>query len=218
MTIRSTSTIGLALSVAATTVALAGPDWQEIGDAGKFAGSAQRTLGVGAIDSISGEFAAGFGENDYEDMYLIRIDNPQAFSITVTSSVGQVGLFLFNVTQANEGFGLIARTESGALTSTSNDGTQAAVNNPGIYAIAIAVPGWWPSSNGGRIFNFTTEGETSGPDGVGGLLPHTGWQGTAGPIGEYGVDLIGCGFVDVPSPGALALGGLGGLLLARRRR
>lgn len=207
---------GLVACIAAP--ALAGPDWQEVGDAGARVNLAQLTLGVGAIDSISGEFSEGFGASDYEDMYLIRIDDPQAFSITVTSSVGQVGLFLFNVTQADEGFGLVARIDAGALVRASNDGSLASVNNPGVYAIAISVPGWWPSSNGGRIFNFTSENEISGPDAVGGNLPHTGWQGTPGPVGEYGIDLIGCGFVDVPSPSALALGGVGGLLLARRRR
>jgi hypothetical protein len=216
---RSPRFAALALSVFAAPLALAGPDWQEQGDAGKFVGTAQATLGVGAINSISGEFASGFLDPDLEDMFLISIVNPAAFNITVTGSNGTLGLFLFNVTLGNEGLGLVATIAgTGSLSGTSNDGSLAAVNTPGIYALAIAVPGRYPISNLGPIFQFDNPNEISGPDGSGGFLPHTDWAGTPGPIGEYGVELTGSGFFAVPAPGAASLLGVCGLVLSRRRR
>lgn len=216
---RSLRAAALALSIFAAPLALAGPDWQEQGDAGKFVGTAQATLGVGAIDSISGEFASGILDPDLEDMFLISITNPSAFNITVSSSNGTLGLFLFNVTFGNEGFGLVATVAgTGTLTGSSNDGSLAAVNTPGIYALAIAVPGRYPISNLGPIFDFDNPNEISGPDGSGGFLPHTDWAGTPGPIGDYGIELSGSGFSAVPAPGAAALLGLAGVLAARRRR
>lgn len=217
--IRSVPAAALVLSAFIAPLALAGPDWQEQGDAGKFVGTAQQTLGVGAIHSISGEFAAGFLDSDFEDMYLISITNPSAFTITVNSSNGTLGLFLFNVTLGNEGLGLVATIAgTGTLGNASNDGSLAAVNSPGIYALAIAVPGRYPISNLGPIFNFANPNETSGPDGSGGFLPHTDWAGTPGPIGDYGVELTGSGFFAVPAPCAIAAFGVCGVFASRRRR
>jgi len=216
---RSLRAAALAMSVFTAPLALAGPDWQEQGDAGKFVGSAQATLGVGSIDSISGEFAAGILDPDLEDMFLISITNPAAFNITVTSANGTLGLFLFNVTLGNEGLGLVATIAgTGSLSGTSNDGSLAGVNTPGIYALAIAVPGRYPVSNLGPIFDFDNPNEISGPDGSGGFLPHTNWAGTPGPIGDYGVELSGSGFFAVPAPGATAALGMFGLFASRRRR
>ncbi|MFO0858052.1 MAG: hypothetical protein U0640_11930 [Phycisphaerales bacterium] len=217
--VRSVRAAALVLSTLVASVALAGPDWQEQGDAGKFVGNAQQTLGVGAINSISGEFAAGLLDSDFEDMYLVSITNPSAFSITVNSSNGTVGLFLFNVTLGNEGLGLVATIAgAGTLGNASNDGSLAAVNSPGIYALAIAVPGRYPVSNLGPIFNFANPNEVSGPDGSGGFLPHTDWAGTPGPIGDYGIELTGSGFFAVPAPGAGVVLGVCGLVAMRRRR
>ncbi len=211
--------VALALSFSGVTAAFAGPDWQENLDAGSLLGGAQLTLGVGALRSISGTFSEGFGAPDYEDMYLIRIDNPAAFNIQVSTSSGDIGLFLFNVTLTTEGFGLVATVAgTGGLVASSNDGSLAGVNNPGIYALAVAVPGRVPGNALGNIFNFANSNEISGPDGPGGFLPHDRWLGTPGPVGEYGIDLEGSGFAEVPAPGVLALAGMGALAMGRRRR
>ncbi len=209
---------GLALGAPA----FAGPDWQEEGDAGPSISNAQITRGNAEIRSISGSFSEGVGLPDYEDVYLIRVLNPSTFRIEVTTSVGTVGLFMFNVTLAGEGFGLLGSVESpvelpNALTPVATDGTQAQLSNPGIYAIAITVPGWRPWSRTGSIFSFDGP-EISGPDGPGGLNPLESWNGQPGPVGEYGIDLIGCGFVEVPAPGAAVILGVGLIGMARRRR
>lgn len=209
---------GLAMS----SSAFAGPDWQEQGDAGKGISDAQITRGTSQIHSISGSFSEGFGLPDYEDVYLIRVLNPATFRIEVTSSVGTVGLFMFNVTLGGEGFGLLGSVQppdaqANALTPLSNDGSQAQLSNPGIYAIAITVPGWWPVSRTGNIFSFDGP-EISGPDGPGATNPLENWAGQPGPVGEYGIELTGCGFVEVPAPGAALILGAGLVGMSRRRR
>lgn len=209
---------GFALSAPA----IAGPDWQENGDAGGTILSAQRTLGEAeTIRTISGSFSSGLGLPDYEDVYLIRILQPETFRIEVLFSSGTVGLYLFNVTLANEGLGLLGSTQGAQginfLTPIATDGTQARVSNPGIYAIAVTVPGWWPVSRTGQIFSIDGP-EISGPDGPGGLNPLQGWGGDPGPVGEYAIELTGSGFVDVPAPGVGMIIGAGLAGLTRRRR
>jgi hypothetical protein len=199
-----------------STVAFAGPDWQEVGDAGSLIFDAQETTGAGPLNSISGTFSDGFLTPDYEDVYIVAITNPAAFNITVTSSVGALGIFVFNVAT---GQGIVGSL-TGSIGNTATDSSGAVITTPGVYALAIAVNGRLPGTDSGQIFNFLSPGEVSGPDGVGGGLPLAGWSGTpAGSVsGEYAIELLGCATVRVPSPGALALLGATGLLCSRRRR
>jgi uncharacterized protein (TIGR03382 family) len=111
-------------------------------------------------------------------------------------------------------------TISGAnpfLTTPSNDGTLAAINLPGVYAIAISAAGRNPVSVGGNIFNYGSPTEISGPDGPGGINPHIGWTGE-GAGGNYKISLTGSDFFDLPAPGAAALLGLAALVGRSRRR
>ena len=174
---KTARTLSGVLSLFAASAALAGPDWVEQGDAGSLAGTAQRVVGVGQLHTISGGLGEGAGQPDYEDMYLIRVTDPGAFQLTILGANFDTSLWLFNVTLAGEAFGLLANLSGdgeGApvLGPNSNDGSLAAVNAPGIYAFAISGAGRTPISRGGEIFTFQDPGETSGPDGPGGRLPH----------------------------------------------
>lgn len=206
------------------TVALAGPDWVEVEDAGGTVSSAQPLLGVGTLRTVSGGLSAGFLGSDFEDMYLIRITDPAEFRFSIVSADFDAALWLFNVTRAGEGFGLLGNLDEDfenstpALTHLATDGTGASVNQPGVYALAISGNGWRPTSARGNIFGFELRNEISGADGGGGLLPHTGWAGT-GSGGHYTIDIQGATFVDVPAPGVLMAGvaSLMGVGLRRRR-
>lgn len=194
--------------------AMAGPEWVEQTDAGPLLGSAQQTTGVGQLGRISGSLGGlGFGLIDAEDMFLVTVIDPTTFSMTVSGASFDPQIFVFNVTLANEALGLLANdnTIAGMLPFVdqfSTDGSGAQINLPGVYAIAISGAGRNPISNGGLIFNYVSLTEVSGPDGVGGFLPHTGWTGV-GATGNYEIDLTGTGFFDVPGPGAMVVIAIG---------
>lgn len=205
-------------------IALAGPDWVERGDAGKDLRTAQVTAGIGGITTIFGELnASGRGENDFEDMYIIRIDQPATFSFSLSNVNFSPSFYLFNITQANEALGLLGKQSDGAssltLGPTASDDTGAQVTQPGLYALVITFGGNVPRSRNGPIFLFEDEGETSGPDGTGGINPLETWQPTQSfAPGSYLVEVEGVDFADVPSPGTAALIIGGGLFASRRRR
>jgi uncharacterized protein (TIGR03382 family) len=206
-----------------TTSVLAGPEWVEKDDAGSFYSTAQKTIGSGEIQKISGTVGGGegFAGVDFEDMYLIRIVNPAAFSMSVIGDF-DAQLFLFNVTLPGEAFGLLANdnTIAGNLPAFGNaatDGTGSAVNLSGVYAVAISGAGNNPTSINGNLFNYANPTEVSGPDGPGGLNPHNGWSGN-GAVGSYSIVMTGTEFYELPAPGALALFGLAGVVGRPRRR
>lgn len=202
--------------------AIAGPDWLESGDAGPTVGTAQVTAGVGQLRTIAGQLSLGVGGGDLEDLYIVSVTDPANFRIDLLNANFDSVLYLFNLTQANEAFGLLANDNSGegfspVLTPVATDGTGAQVSSPGIYAIAVCGAGRRPVSINGNIFTFASAVEVSGPDGPGGLNPLSGWQGT-GQVGSYVYELEGTGFAIVPAPGAVALSLAGGVIMLRRRR
>jgi hypothetical protein len=217
--------LSLSAVMSIAPLALAGPDWVEGNtDAGSTAQTAQVILGVGALNTLAGSLSEGFGREDYEDVYLIRITEPAEFSFTLVNAQFDASMFLFNVTRAGEGFGLLGNLDSGfddlrpTLTSFSNDGSGARVNQPGIYALAITAGGRRPVSDEGLIYSFGEDRtEISGPDGPGGRLPHKGWTGQGGS-GVYRVDIFGATFVDVPTPGSAGLVALAAMGAGVRRR
>lgn len=204
-------------------IALAGPDWVEHGDAGSVLSTAQITMGVGGIHSISGTLSGGVLTSDFEDMYIVRVADPATFSMALTGTPSfDAQLFIFNITLPGQAFGLLANdnTASGSnplLTSVSTDGSGAALTLPGLYAIAVSGAGRMPVSNTGSIFFYGSPTEISGPDGPGGINPHTGWTGD-GQTGSYTIVVTGIEFASVPAPGAGTLLMLGAGLASRRRR
>lgn len=220
-----------------TVPALAGPDWIEGGffggpDAGSIIGTAQEVTGSGPLATITGSLSeaggitgdtgGGLQQPDYEDMYLIRINQPSTFSFKVVNAQFDAQLFLFNITLPGQAFGLLANLDSGMgnmpeIIRPATDGSGADVLLPGVYALAISGAGRLPVSNAGQIFFFQSQTEISGPDGPGGINPHTGWTGT-GQVGSYDIELRDVGWYDVPAPGSALLLAGAGLFGARRRR
>lgn len=206
--------------------ALAGPDWIEIGDAGSGVGTAQiplRLSGVTFLRSISGSLASGYGVEDYEDLYVIRVTDAVDFSIAPASADFNAVLYLFNLTVNSEALGLLGNDDASEesnlplLVQMSTDGTGVQVSTPGDYVLAVTGLGRVPVSRTGPMYNFATPTEISGPDGVGGLNPLMDWTGV-GEVGDYSLMLEEIDYPDFPAPGTGVGMVMGALLLGRRRR
>jgi hypothetical protein len=200
----------------------AGPDWEEICDAGSVPSSAQVVPIPSEVKSIRGKLGAcsdSLGGPDFEDMYLILIDQPGIFCAqTVITSTDQfccddqvspsvntnfnTQLWLF----AANGTGRLGN-DNGApfmtpglsvLPNASDDGSGVVITVPGLYYLAISGgPNRDPFSSAGPMFQQLSTFEVSGPDGVGGgPNPIMTWNG-AGVQGQYQILL--CGVKGVPS-------------------
>lgn len=202
---------GLAPAPAAS--AALGPEWPETGDAGSLPGSHQTPTGSGALRKIHGQLQGpGFtGAGDFQDMFLIYIEDPGVFSASTNPLLGGASVFdtqlwLFGL----DGLGVVANDDDGAgsmfsgLRSVATDATGSMVTE-GLYYLAISGAGSSPISAGGApIFDFLDPLEISGPDGAGGSLPISGWDAD-GAFGTYTIALEGVRFATVPAPGAALL-------------
>jgi hypothetical protein len=116
----------LSLLLGLVVVATAGPAWVEGGDGDDDAGSlpdnAQITVGGAVMLTISGTLegvAAATGVPDFEDMYVIQIDDPESFSATTAFFPGSAEfdsrLYLFegNGTLLLTGKGLLGNEDTG---------------------------------------------------------------------------------------------------------
>lgn len=221
MKIRPTTLAAVFSTFAFASMAVAGPDWTEEGDAGSFAGDAQIPAGNGQIRSLTGRLGVR-GGIDFEDMYLIGVDDPGQFSLTILNTDFDAVLYMFHFTQAGAALGLLAndnRDEESILprlVGMATDGTGVTLDLPGDYLVAVCGAGRRPVSATGAIFSFETSFEVSGADGPGGLNRHIGWEGE-GATGDYRIDMTGTVFPRIPAPGTAALLCLGGLLGHRRR-
>ncbi len=202
----------------------------EIGDAGNLPGTAQVTTGLGFLTEIDGTLSPANG--DAQDMYLIHINGGGTFSATTLGGVGfDSELFLFDAS----GKGVYANDDvSGDYApSTLPAGNPLTPIAPGDYYLAITQCCSEPVSSDGKI--FTVDGPhhrtLSGPTGVGGTSPVTGYSGafvqTPRVGGPYQVLLTGAQVflsdahvTAVPEPNAFALmlAGLGMMSLFALRR
>lgn len=229
-----------------TCTVMAGPEWPELGDAGRLPGGAQIVLGSGSLESIRGALSLPLtGPGDFEDMYLIKISDPTTFCAkTIIQSVSCGQCVPFPLTQPTnfntqlwifkaDGRGLLGNDDDPAdpprsrLGNAADDGSGAVITTAGLYYIAISGgPGNDPQSSTGPIFNQVLLTEVSGPDGAGGANPIIGWSG-GGPVGQYQILLCGASFVeqgDIPTVSewgliilAIALAA-GGAIIIRRKR
>ncbi len=205
------------------SVSVAGPDWIEDADAGSRINSAQVPAGIGDITTISGNLGGRGASPDFADMYVIGVDDPGTFRLELSSADFNAQLFIFNITLSGGALGLLANDDEAlelmnpVLTSMSTDGSNAVLDLPGDYLIAVSGFGHNPISASGQIFDIADPTEISGADGPGGLLRHTGWEGI-GETGSYSIGMEGTVFPTIPGPGVLAGLGLGLLAAGSRRR
>jgi hypothetical protein len=179
--------------------ALAGPSWVEPpcpgGDAGSTGGTAQSTTGSGTLGGISGTLCGAqnvaAGQDDFEDVYRIRICDPKKFSARPAANFNaQVWLF------TDDGRGLLGNDDQSETNlearvfSPAGDGTNQAIPAPGIYLLAISGSNNDPLSMGELIFAQGSNTEVSGPDGSGGEGVLEGWSGP-GEFGEYVIIIEG---------------------------
>lgn len=191
----------------ALTAAANAQVWQEIPDAGDM--SPQMTIGSGALSQIIGSGTEG----DKVDMYCINIVDPARFTAsTVGGASFDTQLWLF----AMNGMGIAFNDDSVGVQSIIAPGI---VTAPGHYMLAISRYDTDARDGAGaQIWNDSPFSGTRAPDGPGAASPLAAWDNAGPDIGEYSIAVAGAEFCQVPAPGALALAGVGGLLIARRKR
>ncbi|QQS10264.1 MAG: DVUA0089 family protein [Phycisphaerales bacterium] len=200
--------MGLALVAGAR-----GSIWVESSDAGALPSLDQMTIGVGSLDSIEGMLT----DRSDVDMFRITITNTSLFTAMVTSTSQDTQLYLFTT----DGHGVVMNdddpTGGGSLQSRV-DG--AYVPSLGTYLLAITRYNRDPrDSNGRSLWRDTPYNTIRQPDGPGKNSVITSWSTTtAGTGGAYTIAMTGASFAVAPSPGSLALLGLGGMVILRRGR
>lgn len=222
--------------LAVTPVAVAGPCWNELadggGDAGRLPASAQRVAGYGPLTCISGDLSIAqiaLG-SDYEDMYLIRITDPENF-FAETIGPGMASfdtqLWLFDAT----GLGLLGNDDLSVVELKSRialpttDGTNPIILANRLYLLAITGKNNDPISATGAIFNQASATEVSGPDGPGAANVVSTWNPGTGAVGTYLIQIGGACHVDSCVPTLSGWGvaammlslGVAGTIVLRRR-
>ncbi len=194
--------------------ASAGPTWPEGPEAGPLPDSSQKINGAGPILAISGSLggppipgpliARGLG-GDFQDMYLVRIDDPSVFRASTDPDLDgfadfDTQLFLFTGPDHPDGpgLGIFANDESPSATGGEsfingnvNDGSMPPQLIANVhYFLAISGFDSDPGNAGGAIFNQALPEERSGPDGAGGMAPIENWNSN-GDFGLYQISLQG---------------------------
>lgn len=221
----------LALATACLPCALTSQaaTYTESGDAGDLLPAAQLATGPAgtALTAINGALTLTNGISD-SDLFQIVVSSPTGFSATTTGFVAgrnnfDTQLALFSST----GLGVVTNDDAAAGGSQSAIAAGSVTLTPGTYYLLISGSGRYATSAGGLIFPNYTDGTTDptgtyGPTGAGGTGSLSGYTGNSNEGGAYTVALTGAQVVPavVPEPTSLAAlaTGLGGLLMALRRR
>lgn len=216
--------------------ALAGPDWDEpsSSDAGNEASTAQVITTEGSISTIRGKLGgSGLVSGDFQDLFIVNIVNPGAFSISTFSEDGGFAnfdpmLFVFSLDGIGPGAkaeallgndNFLANSNAARIGSQSNDGTGTAITAPGLYIIGISSFSSSPNNIFGESI-FGTKlfepGLVVGPSA--GLNSTTlgGWT-PGSQAGEYLIRVTGAAGVQIPAPAGIAVLALAGLAHRRRR-
>jgi hypothetical protein len=206
---KKTTLILAALAVGGSAFA---QSWAEVGEAGNLPGTANVTMGVGDLMTITGNHGA-----DDVDMFAISITNAGLFfASTEGVTTFDTQLFLFDST----GRGVTHNDDTPGGVTLQSTITGVFVPGPGLYYLAIAQYNADPSSVSGLIWNNTPFDVERAPDGPGAADPVTSWSAGGTTVSPYQIDLRGAGYAAVPEPGTMVAIGLGlaGLALARRRK
>jgi len=210
---RGSVSVALLISIAGLKGAYGGP-WLEVGDADELLPTAQVTLGVDPLTSISGTIFTSLDK----DLYRIKITDPATFSAVVIAggTLTNSQLFLFD----SAGLGVYANDDVTAVDPLSllPAGHPSGPSVAGIYYLAISGSDNDPANGGVEIFTDIPTGVQIPTI----ALPLDGWTPTFSVYGgTYTIALTGAGFATVPEPStvlsAVAGAGLLGCLRVRRR-
>lgn len=228
----SSVNLGLLLASTVAANAWAGPVWDVdyTEDAGQLAGTAQViTSSLAPMINIYGRLSTGFVTSDFIDMYEIEITSPTLVSISTAGGTGggsasfDSQLFIFRRKGGNgnnvRAVALRANNDASSSNHGSRIGSETDPNaeytllSRGFYYLAVTGVGTTAVDDAGQQIwpDLSTPGLT-----VSGNERFLGnWTG-AGEVGDYHIRLLAVGGA-APSPGAIALIGLAGLVKRRRR-
>jgi MYXO-CTERM domain-containing protein len=236
----SIARIGVTPIAAATafsflSTASAGPSWDKdyLDDAGQTAVAAQViTSPLSPIIVVSGRLTgSGFMRSDFVDMYQVQITSQTWVSISTAGGALGGGadfdtqLFLFRRKGGNGNNARAVALKGNNDAAPGNHGSRlgegpdsdgnAVLLWPGFYYLAVTGAGTDAFADNGAVIwpDLGEPGETI--NGNDSLLQE--WCGS-GEVGEYSIRLQIASGGALPSPGALALMGLGALASRRRRR
>ncbi|HYD00664.1 MAG TPA: MYXO-CTERM sorting domain-containing protein [Phycisphaerales bacterium] len=204
--------IAAVLVLAAAGSAANAQVWAEIPDAGDLVATSQSTVGVGGLNGITGLFGSGTDV----DMFCIHVDDWATFSARVTSLGGGGALdtqvYLFDA--AGNGIAFNDDAPFPVSILPAGHALYSGRTNGEMVYIAVSQYNVDPQNGAGAFMFPNTFTGVFGPTNPG---PVASWAGTGGTAGTYTIELTGSSYC-VPTPGAAAMLGLGGLAAFRRRR
>ncbi|MEY3143053.1 MAG: hypothetical protein RLY21_1546 [Planctomycetota bacterium] len=227
--------VAVAAAFSLLSTAYAGPSWDKdyLEDAGQTAESAQTiTSQLAPIIVVSGRLTgSGFMNSDFVDMYQVQITSQTWVSISTAGGALGGGadfdtqLFLFRRKGGNGNNARAVALKGNNDAAPGNNGSRlgegpdpnsnAVLLTPGFYYLAVSGVGTEAFADDGALIwpDLGQPGQTI--NGNERFLQD--WSGS-GEVGEYSIRLQIASGGALPSPGALALLGLGAATSRRRRR